>query len=107
MGDRLNLFYIFVLIFTISGCSVYGPWVNKKSFEEYKTLHSFEHLNVNNGILFNEDKIDTYKEASERAAEATNKKYEKELAELTSFYFMLDEDMIDYLWYKDKIFRIR
>ena len=103
-----------ILLLFLSGCSVYGPWVKEKDFDDYKTLHTFEHINLNNGILFNEEKLEAHKDnfnkyisVSRIAAEETNKKFEKELADLTSFYLQLDRDIIDYIWHDDKIIEVR
>ena len=94
--------YLTALLFlTIlaTGCASFETLVTKKEFNEYKSLNELEHINLENGFLFDREDIEKNKK--------NIKGIYTELDNLTTLYMQLDMDMIDYLWHKNNVIPVR
>ena len=98
VGDRLNLFFILILILA-PACASFETLVTKKEFNEYKSLNELEHTEIRSGFLFDREDI--------RKTNEDIKGIYKELDNLNTLYMQLDMDMIDYLWHKNNVIQVR
>ena len=87
------------LLVVTSGCASFEALVTKKEFNEYKSLNELEHINLQNGFLFDREEI--------RKTNEDIKGIYKELDNLNTIYMQLDQDMIDYLWHKNNVIQVR